>query len=72
MNAFHGLRVAITGGTSGLGLALVRELVNRGARVAFVGHFRKTAHVGEENRDVAPGADEGKMFRLEQFTDDVG
>jgi NAD(P)-dependent dehydrogenase (short-subunit alcohol dehydrogenase family) len=29
-------RVAITGGTSGLGLALVRALVNRGARVAFV------------------------------------
>jgi NAD(P)-dependent dehydrogenase (short-subunit alcohol dehydrogenase family) len=30
------LRVAITGGTSGLGLALVRLLVVRGARVAFV------------------------------------
>ncbi len=33
---FAGLRVAITGGTSGLGLALVRELLARGARVAFV------------------------------------
>ena len=33
---FAGLRVAITGGTSGLGLALVRELLDRGARVAFV------------------------------------
>jgi NAD(P)-dependent dehydrogenase (short-subunit alcohol dehydrogenase family) len=31
-----GLRVAITGGTSGLGLALVREFLGRGARVAFV------------------------------------
>jgi NAD(P)-dependent dehydrogenase (short-subunit alcohol dehydrogenase family) len=30
------LRVAVTGGTSGLGLALVRRLVARGARVAFV------------------------------------
>jgi NAD(P)-dependent dehydrogenase (short-subunit alcohol dehydrogenase family) len=31
-----GLRVAITGGTSGLGLALVRLMSRRGARVAFV------------------------------------
>lgn len=36
----HGLRVAITGGTSGLGLALVRELSVRGARVAFVARNR--------------------------------
>ena len=33
---FTGRRVAVTGGTSGLGLALVRELVARGAKVAFV------------------------------------
>ena len=33
---FEDLRVAITGGTSGLGLALVRLLTRRGARVAFV------------------------------------
>lgn len=31
-----GMRVAITGGTSGLGLALVREFASRGSRVAFV------------------------------------
>lgn len=31
-----GLRVAVTGGTSGLGLALVRHLTARGARVAFI------------------------------------
>jgi NAD(P)-dependent dehydrogenase (short-subunit alcohol dehydrogenase family) len=30
------LRVAVTGGTSGLGLALIRHLVGRGACVAFV------------------------------------
>src|SRR5882724_10053385 len=39
-NRFPGLRVAITGGTSGLGLALVRELLDRGARVAFVARGR--------------------------------
>lgn len=32
----RGLRVAVTGGTSGLGLALVRRLAAEGARVAFV------------------------------------
>ena len=36
------LRVAITGGTSGLGLALVRELRNRGAGVAFVARTRES------------------------------
>jgi NAD(P)-dependent dehydrogenase (short-subunit alcohol dehydrogenase family) len=37
---FSGVRVAITGGTSGLGLALVRELLARGAEVAFVARGR--------------------------------
>ena len=37
----NGLRVAVTGGTSGLGLALVRELTARGARVAFVARRRE-------------------------------
>src|SRR5271167_1293074 len=32
----RGLRIAVTGGTSGLGLALVKNLAARGARVAFV------------------------------------
>jgi NAD(P)-dependent dehydrogenase (short-subunit alcohol dehydrogenase family) len=34
--SLSGLRVAVTGGTSGLGLALVHALQSRGARVAFV------------------------------------
>ena len=33
---FAGLRVALTGGTSGLGLALLRALRERGAQVAFI------------------------------------
>jgi NAD(P)-dependent dehydrogenase (short-subunit alcohol dehydrogenase family) len=48
-----GLRVAITGGTSGLGLALVRECLRRGARVAFVARTR--ARVDEVAR-AHPGA----------------
>jgi NAD(P)-dependent dehydrogenase (short-subunit alcohol dehydrogenase family) len=37
----QGLRIAVTGGTSGLGLALVRELVGCGAQVAFVARTRE-------------------------------
>jgi NAD(P)-dependent dehydrogenase (short-subunit alcohol dehydrogenase family) len=40
-NSFADLRVAVTGGTSGLGLALVRELLSRGARVALVARGRE-------------------------------
>lgn len=35
-DSIQGLKVAVTGGTSGLGLALVRALRERGADVAFV------------------------------------
>jgi NAD(P)-dependent dehydrogenase (short-subunit alcohol dehydrogenase family) len=46
---FVGLRVAITGGTSGLGLAFVRELSQRGAQVAFVARNReRVARVARE------------------------
>src|SRR5688572_1108971 len=38
--SFIHLRVAVTGGTSGLGRSLVRELLDRGARVAFVARHR--------------------------------
>lgn len=36
MHTLEGRRVAITGGTAGLGLALVHELTDRGADVAFI------------------------------------
>jgi NAD(P)-dependent dehydrogenase (short-subunit alcohol dehydrogenase family) len=53
LNGFAGVRVAITGGTSGLGLALVRELLDRGAQVAFVARGRdRVERVAREH----PGA----------------
>jgi NAD(P)-dependent dehydrogenase (short-subunit alcohol dehydrogenase family) len=53
MNTFphptvRGLRVAVTGGTSGLGLALVEQLQAQGAQVAFVA--RDAARVAEVAR----------------------
>jgi len=48
----RGMRVAITGGTSGLGLALVGEMAIRGAHVAFVARNRdRVADVTLENPD---------------------
>jgi NAD(P)-dependent dehydrogenase (short-subunit alcohol dehydrogenase family) len=45
-----GLRVAVTGGTSGLGLALVEALRTRGAEVAFVArHADRVAQVADRN-----------------------
>lgn len=41
-----GLRVAITGGTSGLGLALVKEFALSGSRVAFVARNRERVEHG--------------------------
>src|SRR6516162_5077503 len=40
LTAWKGIRVAVTGGTSGLGLALVRMLLDQGARVAFIARNR--------------------------------
>jgi NAD(P)-dependent dehydrogenase (short-subunit alcohol dehydrogenase family) len=40
-NQLDDVRVAVTGGTSGLGLALVGELMRRGAQVAFVARTRQ-------------------------------
>ena len=49
-NALHGLRVAVTGGTSGLGRALVREFSEREASVAFIArdHVRVARVMREE------------------------
>jgi len=50
-----GVRVAITGGTSGLGLALVDELSHRGARVAFVARTRLNVAEAARSRPAAFG-----------------
>jgi NAD(P)-dependent dehydrogenase (short-subunit alcohol dehydrogenase family) len=49
--SLRGLRVAITGGTSGLGLALLRTLHASGAQVAFVA--RDAARVAAVERELA-------------------
>jgi len=48
-DSLAGLRIAVTGGTSGLGLALVHELHARGARVAFIARGRE--RVGRVQND---------------------
>jgi NAD(P)-dependent dehydrogenase (short-subunit alcohol dehydrogenase family) len=53
MGNINDARIAITGGTSGLGLALVREFLSRGARVAFLARTRE--HVAAVTR-AHPGA----------------
>jgi NAD(P)-dependent dehydrogenase (short-subunit alcohol dehydrogenase family) len=40
LTAWKNIRVAVTGGTSGLGLALVRMLLDQGARVGFIARKR--------------------------------
>jgi NAD(P)-dependent dehydrogenase (short-subunit alcohol dehydrogenase family) len=50
-----GVRAAITGGTSGLGLALVDELTRRGARIAFVARTPSTVAEVAKSRATAIG-----------------
>lgn len=52
-SSLAGALIAVTGGTSGLGLALVRELLGRGARVAFVARNRERV---EQVTRAHPGA----------------
>ena len=53
--SLQALRVAITGGTSGLGLALVRELEARGAVVAFIARNREGVERVARERPAAVG-----------------
>jgi NAD(P)-dependent dehydrogenase (short-subunit alcohol dehydrogenase family) len=59
MSAAHtfpaGLRVAVTGGTSGLGLALVRTLYAAGASVAFVARSRDRVQAVQRECPAAHG-----------------
>jgi|SRR5271166_2959724 len=60
----RGLRVAVTGGTSGLGLALVRVLAARGARVAFVA--RSAENVERVARETGAHGIVGDVGRKEE------
>ena len=53
--AWKGIRAAVTGGTSGLGLALVRILLDHGARVAFVARNRNRVERLMSERSQARG-----------------
>ena len=53
--AWKGIRAAVTGGTSGLGLALVRILLDHGARVAFVARNRNRVERLMSERSEARG-----------------
>ncbi|HZT18980.1 MAG TPA: SDR family oxidoreductase [Dongiaceae bacterium] len=59
------LRVAVTGGTSGLGLALVRLLAAQGARVAFVA--RTAAAVERVARETGAQGITGDLGRKEDI-----
>jgi NAD(P)-dependent dehydrogenase (short-subunit alcohol dehydrogenase family) len=59
------LRVAVTGGTSGLGLALVRLLTAMGARVAFVA--RGAESVGRTARETGAQGIVGDVGRKEDI-----
>jgi NAD(P)-dependent dehydrogenase (short-subunit alcohol dehydrogenase family) len=54
-NQLAGVRTAVTGGTYGLGLALVRELLARGAEVAFVARGRSRVEQGAREDKRARG-----------------
>jgi NAD(P)-dependent dehydrogenase (short-subunit alcohol dehydrogenase family) len=57
----RGLRVAVTGGTSGLGLALVRALSASGARVAFVARSAESVtRIARETRACGIVGDVGR------------
>src|SRR5438034_4699518 len=67
---FGQLRIAITGGTSGLGLALVREFSARGARVAFLArHAEPVAKVERENKNTHDFRSEEHTSELQSHSD---
>jgi NADPH:quinone reductase-like Zn-dependent oxidoreductase len=66
-NPFTDIRVAITGGTSGLGLSLVRELLDRGAKVALVARSRNRVECVVQELPAAHGI-VGDVFQERRYT----
>ena len=60
-----GLRVAVTGGTSGLGLALVRQLTAQDARVVFVARTAANVERIASGPNIARRALEGGAGHVE-------
>ncbi len=54
MNRFEGKRILITGGTSGMGLAAAKKIVEEGGEVAVTGHSQD--HLDEAGRSLPSGS----------------
>ena len=64
MGQYDGRRVVITGGTSGMGLATAKLLLDQGARVLVTGRAKKArANVARDCNVAEAGSDCGKNRR---------
>ena len=66
-NTFEGKSAVITGGTTGIGFATARHLIERGAHVFITG--RRQAELDEAVRRLGPSATgvQGDVARLEEL-----
>lgn len=74
MNRYDGKRVVITGGSSGLGLAAARYLIQHGARVMVTGRTKDTlADAARElgDRGITVQSDARSLLAIDALTDRV-